>query len=37
VRATFDRRWTARRIAKDCLDLDDELVRAVRRSRAFQA
>jgi glycosyltransferase involved in cell wall biosynthesis len=34
VRATFDRRWTARRMAKDYVDLYQALARPVRRLRA---
>jgi glycosyltransferase involved in cell wall biosynthesis len=34
VRATFDRRWTARRMAEDYLDLYEELAQPVRRLRA---
>jgi len=34
VRATFDRRWTARRMAEDYLDVYEELARPVRRLRA---
>src|SRR5580698_721202 len=34
VRATFDRRWTARRMAEDYVDLYQELAQPVRRLRA---
>jgi glycosyltransferase involved in cell wall biosynthesis len=34
VRATFDRRWTARRMAEDYVDLYAELAQPVRRLRA---
>ena len=34
VRATFDRRWTARRMAEDYVDLYQELSQPVRRLRA---
>jgi glycosyltransferase involved in cell wall biosynthesis len=34
VRATFDRRWTARRMAEDYLDVYEELAQPVRRLRA---
>jgi glycosyltransferase involved in cell wall biosynthesis len=34
VRATFDRRWTARRMAEDYVDLYKELAQPVRRLRA---
>jgi len=34
VRATFDRRWTSRRMAEDYVDLYSALVRPVRRLRA---
>jgi glycosyltransferase involved in cell wall biosynthesis len=34
VRATFDRRWTARRMAEDYLDVYQELAQPVRRLRA---
>jgi glycosyltransferase involved in cell wall biosynthesis len=33
VRATFDRRWTARRMAEDYLDVYEELAQPVRRLR----
>jgi len=34
VRATFDRRWTARRMAEDYVDLYEELAQPVQRLRA---
>jgi glycosyltransferase involved in cell wall biosynthesis len=34
VRATFDRRWTARRMAEDYVDVYQELAQPVRRLRA---
>jgi glycosyltransferase involved in cell wall biosynthesis len=34
VRATFDRRWTARRMAEDYVDLYHELAQPIRRLRA---
>jgi glycosyltransferase involved in cell wall biosynthesis len=34
VRATFDRRWTARRMAEDYLEVYEELAQPVRRLRA---
>jgi glycosyltransferase involved in cell wall biosynthesis len=34
VRATFDRRWTARRMAEDYLEVYQELAHPVRRLRA---
>ena len=34
VRATFDRRWTSRRMAEDYVDLYEELAQPVRRLRA---
>ena len=34
VRATFDRRWTARRMAEDYLELYQELAQPQRRLRA---
>jgi len=34
VRATFDRRWTARRMAEDYLEVYQELAQPVRRLRA---
>jgi glycosyltransferase involved in cell wall biosynthesis len=37
VRATFDRRWTARRMAEDYVDVYEELAQPVRRLRAVYA
>jgi len=34
VRATFDRRWTARRMAEDYVEVYRELAQPVRRLRA---
>ena len=34
VRATFDRRWTARRMAEDYVGVYEELARPQRRLRA---
>jgi glycosyltransferase involved in cell wall biosynthesis len=34
VRATFDRRWTARRMAEDYISTYEELAQPVRRLRA---
>jgi glycosyltransferase involved in cell wall biosynthesis len=37
VRATFDRRWTSRRMAEDYVDVYEELAQPVRRLRAVGA